>query len=29
LINPDGRLAKVISPRTLPDDPSVISWIEE
>ncbi len=29
LISPDGRLAKVISPRTLPDDPSVISWIEE
>jgi glutathione peroxidase len=29
LINSDGRLAKVISPRTLPDDPSVISWIEE
>ena len=28
LINPDGRLAKVISPRTLPDDPTVISWIE-
>jgi glutathione peroxidase len=28
LINPDGRLAKVISPRTQPDDPSVISWIE-
>lgn len=29
LINPDGRLAKVISPRTLPDDQSVISWLEE
>jgi glutathione peroxidase len=28
LINPDGQLAKVISPRTQPDDPSVISWIE-
>ena len=28
LINPDGRLARVVSPRTLPDDPSVISWIE-
>ena len=28
LINKDGRLAKVISPRTLPDDPTVISWIE-
>ena len=29
LINPDGRLAKVISTRTLPDDQSVISWLEE
>jgi glutathione peroxidase len=29
LINPDGTLAKVISPRTQPDDPSVIAWIEE
>jgi len=28
LINPDGRLARVVSPRTQPDDPSVISWIE-
>ncbi|NDE29487.1 MAG: glutathione peroxidase [Flavobacteriia bacterium] len=28
LINPDGRIAKVISPRTLPDDPSVLEWIE-
>ena len=28
LINPDGRLARVISPRTQPDDPSVISWIK-
>ncbi len=28
LINPDGKIAKVISPRTLPDDPSVIEWIE-
>ena len=28
LINPDGRLAKVLSPRTQPDDPTVISWIE-
>jgi len=28
LINPDGRVAKVISPRTQPDDPTVISWIE-
>jgi glutathione peroxidase len=29
LINPDGRLAKVVSPSTLPDDPSVVSWIEK
>ena len=29
LINSDGTLAKVISPRTQPDDPGVISWIEE
>jgi glutathione peroxidase len=28
LINPDGRLARVVSPRTQPDDPSVISWIK-
>lgn len=28
LISPDGRLARVVSPRTQPDDPSVISWIE-
>jgi len=28
LINTNGELAKVISPRTQPDDPSVISWIE-
>jgi glutathione peroxidase len=28
LINPDGQLARVISPRTQPDDPKVISWIE-
>lgn len=28
LINSDGRLAKVVSPRTQPDDPSIISWIE-
>lgn len=28
LINPDGRLARVVSPRTQPDDPSIISWIE-
>ena len=29
LINSDGALVKVISPRTQPDDPGVISWIEE
>ena len=29
LINTNGELAKVISPRTQPDDPSVISWIED
>ena len=28
LISPDGKLAKVLSPRTQPNDPSVISWIE-
>ena len=28
LINTDGKLAKVISPRIQPDDPSIISWIE-
>ena len=28
LINSEGRLAKVVSPRTQPDDPSIISWIE-
>ena len=28
LINPDGRLARVVSPRTQPNDPSIISWIE-
>lgn len=28
LINPDGKLARVVSPRTQPDDPSIISWIE-
>lgn len=28
LINTDGQLAKVISPRTQPDDPTVVSWIE-
>ena len=28
LINTDGRLARVVSPRTQPDDSSIISWIE-
>ncbi len=28
LINPDGKLARVISPRIQPDDPKIISWIE-
>ena len=28
LISPNGKLAKVLSPRTQPNDPSVISWIE-
>ena len=28
LINTDGQLARVVSPRTQPDDPKVISWIE-
>jgi len=28
LIDTNGKLAKVISPRTLPNDPSIISWIE-
>ena len=28
LINSDGKLAKVLSPRTQPNDPSVITWIE-
>ena len=28
LISSDGKLAKVLSPRTQPNDPSVISWIE-
>lgn len=29
LISPDGKLVKVISPRTAPDDPEIIKWIEE
>jgi glutathione peroxidase len=28
LINQDGRIAKVISPRVQPDDESVIDWLE-
>ena len=28
LLGPDGTLEKVISPRTEPDDPEVIAWIE-
>lgn len=28
LIDTNGKLVKVISPRTLPDDPTVIAWIE-
>jgi glutathione peroxidase len=28
LIDTNGKLVKVIGPRTLPDDPSIISWIE-
>jgi glutathione peroxidase len=29
LIDENGHLAKVISPRVLPDDPSIIAWIEK
>jgi glutathione peroxidase len=29
LINPDGTLAKHFSPKTEPQDPEIISWIEE
>ncbi len=29
LINEQGQLAKVISPRTQPNDPEVIAWIEQ
>ena len=28
LINENGYLEKIISPRTKPDDPSVIEWIK-
>lgn len=29
LIGTDGKLIRVVSPQTLPDDASIISWIEE
>lgn len=29
LIDESGHLSKVISPRILPDDPSIIAWIEK
>lgn len=29
LIDEDGQLAKVISPKTLPTDQSVVSWVEQ
>ena len=29
LIDENGHLAKVISPRVLPDDPSIIAWMEK
>ncbi len=29
LIDANGHLSKVISPRILPNDPSIIAWIEE
>lgn len=29
LIDENGHLVKVISPRVLPDDPSIIAWIEK
>ena len=29
LIDENGHLSKVISPRILPNDPSIIAWIEE
>ena len=28
LINENGELEKVIGPRTLPNDPEIIQWIE-
>lgn len=29
LIGTDGKLVRVVSPQTLPDDASIVSWIEE
>jgi glutathione peroxidase len=29
LIDENGQLSKVISPRILPNDPSIIAWIEK
>jgi glutathione peroxidase len=28
LVDTNGKLVKVVSPRTLPDDPEIVSWIE-
>ena len=28
LLNESGELVRVVEPRTLPDDPSIVSWIE-
>jgi glutathione peroxidase len=28
LVDESGKLAKVIDPRTLPNDPEIINWIE-
>lgn len=28
LINEDGQLEKVVSPKTLPDDPEIVNWIK-
>jgi glutathione peroxidase len=29
LLNEEGKLEKVIDPRTLPNDPEIIKWIRE
>lgn len=29
LINEEGKLVRVVSPKTLPNDKSIVSWIEE